>query len=138
MSGFDFTQPFGGLPMPSPWRDGAKVYRERHQQRDEEGRPLTTLPIVTDAEGWVGLRPPYTGRHRAEDSPLAPLALAEATGAWHIGRSWSGSAIEDACGCVKAACGLVDSSIPAVCDQHEASRTIRQGHPASRCPGATR
>jgi hypothetical protein len=134
MSGFDFSQPYGGVPLSDLLRPGVNVYRERHQQRDEEGRPLTTLPIVTDAEGWVGLRPPYNGRHRAEDIATRP----EVATVMHVGRSWSGHAIEDDCACVKAPCGLVDSSVPAACDQHESSRTIRQGHLASNCPAVTR
>jgi hypothetical protein len=48
---------------------------------------------------------------------------------FHIGRSWSGHPLEDGCPCPKAPCGLVDM------DRTERSKSIRQSHPASECPG---
>ena len=61
---------------------------------------------------------------------------------YHMGRSWSGTALEDSCPCPKAPCGLVDFGAPPipVCDQHNPenpflSRTMRQVHKASQCPG---
>ena len=56
----------------------------------------------------------------------------------HIGRSFVGHPLEDDCPCGKAPCGLVDVSlIDAECPQHtiRATKTIRQAHPADRCPG---
>lgn len=57
---------------------------------------------------------------------------------FHIGRSWSGHFLEDTCPCPKAPCGLVnvDQADPA-CPEHpaERSKSIRQSHPASECPG---
>lgn len=56
----------------------------------------------------------------------------------HIGRSWpgSGNPIEAKCPCPKAPCGLVnDSTRDPDCAQHSASKTIRQGHAAEKCPG---
>lgn len=54
---------------------------------------------------------------------------------YHAGRSWSGTVIEDACPCVKEACGLVGEPDPA-CEQHGLAhaRTMRQGHYADECP----
>jgi hypothetical protein len=66
------------------------------------------------------------------------VQTAVATG-MHIGRSWSGTRIEDDCPCPKAGCGLVSSqSTDAGCSHHPfgAAKTIRQAHPAERCPGA--
>ena len=56
---------------------------------------------------------------------------------WHIGRSFAGTRLEDACPCGQAACGLVDDPDP-TCDQHAmwAARTIRQAHVSIDCPGA--
>lgn len=58
-----------------------------------------------------------------------------ATVVWHVGRSWTGTAIEDVCPCPKTPCGLVVDLNPD-CDQHRGNRTTRQGHPADRCPGS--
>ena len=55
----------------------------------------------------------------------------------HVGRSWSGTHLEDGCPCDKAPCGLaIFGSVPG-CPEHSiaASKTIRQGHRASSCPG---
>ena len=56
---------------------------------------------------------------------------------FHVGRSWAGHRIEDACKCIKAPCGLVSDEDPE-CDQHgiKAARTLRQHHRADECPGA--
>ncbi len=55
---------------------------------------------------------------------------------WHIGRAWTGHEIEDTCPCPKASCGLVEQrSLTGGCDQHNGTKTTRQGHPAERCPG---
>ena len=55
---------------------------------------------------------------------------------YHIGRSWSGTKLEDDCPCVKASCGLV-ASIDDNCGQHSpfAAKTIRQMHTEDDCPG---
>lgn len=55
----------------------------------------------------------------------------------HIGRSWTGHHLEDACPCGKAPCGLVDTmQINEDCDQHtwSAAKSIRQMHRADDCP----
>ena len=55
----------------------------------------------------------------------------------HIGRSFDGHPLEDACPCPQEACGLVDiSRTDPACAQHplHAGKTIRQSHPAERCP----
>ena len=56
----------------------------------------------------------------------------------HIGRSWSGTDLEDGCPCVKAPCGLVVLSGTAPdCREHgyvDGPKTMRQGHPVERCP----
>jgi len=56
---------------------------------------------------------------------------------WHIGRSFSGTVLEDACPCGQAECGLVCELDPD-CDQHPfgSCKTIRQSHLAAECPGA--
>ncbi len=57
----------------------------------------------------------------------------------HVGRSFKGTMMEDACPCGTAPCGLVDSTlIDEECIQHPWSRgkTIRQMHNAKDCPGA--
>lgn len=57
----------------------------------------------------------------------------------HIGRSWTGTHIEDECPCPKTACGLVSTrGADESCSHHpfRAAKTIRQAHPANRCPGA--
>jgi hypothetical protein len=56
----------------------------------------------------------------------------------HIGRSFSGTRIEDACPCPKGPCGLVDSAKSVdQCEHHPMwrSKTIRQSHRAEDCPG---
>jgi hypothetical protein len=55
----------------------------------------------------------------------------------HVGRSWTGTAIEDDCPCPKAPCGLVDGSdVHPACLHHpfQRAKTFRQIHPADRCP----
>lgn len=57
-------------------------------------------------------------------------------GGWHIGRSFTGTRIEDDCPCVKAPCGLVDvGGVSEDCLQHQITKTIRQSHTSSQCPG---
>lgn len=59
----------------------------------------------------------------------------------HLGRSWSGTDLEDGCPCLKAPCGLVVSTGTAPdCVEHgylHPPRTMRQGHPVERCPAVT-
>jgi len=58
-------------------------------------------------------------------------------GAMHIGRSWSGHILEDACPCVQEPCGLVlADDAHDLCHEHPESRTktIRQMHAAELCP----
>jgi hypothetical protein len=57
---------------------------------------------------------------------------------YHIGRSWNGHYLEDACPCQQAPCGLVAVVSPG-CSQHapEATKTIRQRHLAEDCPGTS-
>jgi hypothetical protein len=55
---------------------------------------------------------------------------------WHIGRSFSGTRLEDDCPCPKAPCGLVDSGdTHPDCEQHPQVRykTIRQSHRPDEC-----
>ncbi len=66
------------------------------------------------------------------------LRTEAATVAWHVGRSWSGTEIEDGCPCTKAPCGLVDQdAVDQACTEHPLVRakSLRQGHPADRCTG---
>ncbi|WP_043709852.1 hypothetical protein [Leifsonia aquatica] len=55
--------------------------------------------------------------------------------AWHYGRSFEGHWMEDDCPCPQEPCGLVSKPVEE-CDQHPLGRfkTIRQSHPAERCP----
>lgn len=56
----------------------------------------------------------------------------------HMGRSWTGHGIEDACPCPQESCGLVDlDRVSPDCDQHpvEHGRTLRQVHIIDECPG---
>lgn len=57
----------------------------------------------------------------------------------HIGRSFSGTRLEDDCPCLKAPCGLV-SDPSDECDQHAllAGKTLRQIHSSENCPGRPR
>jgi len=55
----------------------------------------------------------------------------------HIGRSFSGTRLEDACPCEKQLCGLVKiSDISKDCTEHNllAGKTIRQMHSDEECP----
>lgn len=55
----------------------------------------------------------------------------------HMGRAFTGHAIEDACPCSKAPCGLVDfDKVDQTCRQHAftSAKTIRQGHAHRDCP----
>ncbi len=66
------------------------------------------------------------------------LRVEAAATVWHIGRTWTGHDIEDGCPCGKAPCGLVDqAAIDTTCGEHPLTRakSLRQGHPADRCPG---
>ncbi|MFD6030495.1 hypothetical protein ACFWE5_07250 [Cellulosimicrobium funkei] len=54
----------------------------------------------------------------------------------HLGRSWTGHQLEDACPCPQAACGLVSTdAIDPTCDQHalDKARTMRQVHDGRAC-----
>lgn len=54
----------------------------------------------------------------------------------HIGRSWNGHTLEDACPCPQEKCGLVAyKNISQECTQHPftASKTIRQTHTTEMC-----
>lgn len=54
----------------------------------------------------------------------------------HVGRAWTGHLIEDECPCPQEACGLVSmSNYHPDCGWHTVTKTIRQGHAASKCPG---
>lgn len=56
----------------------------------------------------------------------------------HVGRSWAGHPLEDACPCPKAPCGLViQGQALDACPEHApgAFKTMRQGHPSEQCPG---
>ena len=67
---------------------------------------------------------------------ITPDAAAQ-PGALHLGRSWAGTALEDACPCTKGPCGLAISE-SAQCPEHSfaAAKTIRQAHLADACPDA--
>ncbi|MFE4552392.1 hypothetical protein, partial [Streptomyces sp. NPDC056785] len=67
---------------------------------------------------------------RAVDYPSQPVM----TGNHHFGRAWAGHAIEDACPCTKAPCGLVAETSPE-CTEHSTTKSTRQSHPADACPG---
>lgn len=57
----------------------------------------------------------------------------------HVGRSWVGHWMEDACPCPQEECGLVDwDKIDPECPQHSltAAKTLRQIHDNVKCPGA--
>lgn len=57
----------------------------------------------------------------------------------HIGRSWTTHEIEDNCPCPKAPCGLVvQDTVDPRCTEHPwvAAKSMRQSHPADRCPAA--
>lgn len=61
----------------------------------------------------------------------------------HMGRAWTGHAVEDACACPKAPCGLAmpDGQPFGACDQHNPAdplfaRTMRQIHTDAHCPAA--
>ena len=73
----------------------------------------------------------------ADGAHLGILVTATDQSALHIGRAWTGHALEDDCPCPKAACGLVlGATVDATCPQHAltAGKTIRQAHVAERCP----
>lgn len=56
----------------------------------------------------------------------------------HVGRAWVGHRIEDDCPCSQEPCGLVSfANFHPDCEQHRIDKTIRQGHPAGKCPGPT-
>ncbi len=58
----------------------------------------------------------------------------------HVGRSWSGSPLEDECPCTQAPCGLVALwDADPDCIQHgvnHPAKTMRQGHFSYDCPGS--
>jgi hypothetical protein len=57
----------------------------------------------------------------------------------HIGRSWTGTPLEDTCPCPKEPCGLVrQGSANPDCPEHPIARakSIRQSHRARHCPAA--
>jgi hypothetical protein len=55
----------------------------------------------------------------------------------HVGRSWSGSPLEDACPCPQQPCGLVAvNEADPQCVEHSRilpPKTMRQGHMPDRC-----
>lgn len=61
---------------------------------------------------------------------------------FHFGRAWTGNAVEDACPCPQAACGLAVVDPDIECDQHNPSdwlgaKTMRQIHTSAECPALT-
>jgi len=69
---------------------------------------------------------------------IDPIRHARTDYRMHVGRSWSGHPLEDACPCIKEPCGLVGEGAKAECDQHGgviSARTMRQLHWADECPG---
>lgn len=55
----------------------------------------------------------------------------------HIGRSFTGTRVEDTCPCPKAPCGLVVfGEFSPECTEHppERMKTMRQGHGNENCP----
>ena len=75
--------------------------------------------------------------HNLQEDPVVPDT--DPTGQ-HVGRSWSGTRIEDICPCPQEPCGLVDlGRTHPDCDEHPPSRakSMRQIHDAARCPAAT-
>jgi hypothetical protein len=98
------------------------------------------LPALTqqgDAEAaWQPAKPGDTpgALTPGEDDQPQPIDA----GAYHIGRAWSGTEIENTCPCPKAPCGLViQGQADPDCTQHPIARakTIRQSHRAEDCPG---
>ena len=90
--------------------------------------------------GYIGPRASAEpGRERAADK-LAPKRPKPepSEDEWHIGRSFQGTRLEDACPCEKAPCGLVthEAAEKANCPEHriDSAKTIRQAHLASKCP----
>jgi hypothetical protein len=62
--------------------------------------------------------------------------MAEERAIMHLGRAFQGHRPEDECPCPQEACGLVaEDRIAPECEQHKPTKTIRQGHLASACPG---
>lgn len=56
--------------------------------------------------------------------------------AWHFGRSFVGTRLEDTCPCPKEPCGLVSTErVNPNCPEHPFTRakTIRQSHTAENC-----
>lgn len=60
----------------------------------------------------------------------------------HISRGWPGNLfIEDMCPCPQEPCGLVAMArVDPECEQHAVgrSKTIRNSHPAGKCPALTK
>ncbi|MFD0332254.1 hypothetical protein ACFQZC_38680 [Streptacidiphilus monticola] len=81
---------------------------------------------------------PATSEAAQPEQPSEPAPDPEPE-AWHTGRGEHGDVwIEDLCRCKKEPCGLVDPTrADPHCEHHApgAARTMRQGHPASQCPG---
>lgn len=68
-----------------------------------------------------------------------PAAARDERLRYHIGRSWTGTRLEDVCPCPKEPCGLVDAEKALEsCEQGHhwnRARTIRQSHRSDECPG---
>ncbi|MDG4832387.1 hypothetical protein O7627_24210 [Solwaraspora sp. WMMD1047] len=77
-------------------------------------------------------------RVRDGELPAEPASVPDGL---HVGRAFSGNAVEQGCSCALAPCGLVDASrTDPACLDHPTSRarTMRQIHRASQCPGGAR
>ncbi|GAA0720101.1 hypothetical protein Drose_06370 [Dactylosporangium roseum] len=85
-------------------------------------RILTGQPVTDPRQG-----DPMPDPHFPAETPNP--------GAYHVGRSWTGTTLENNCPCPKAPCGLVDRAHPPACEQHGHTKTIRQSHRAEDCPG---
>lgn len=71
-------------------------------------------------------------------APRLPWRSLPPVRGWHAGRARHDTDAEDACPCPQEPCGLVNLARTAPgCRQHRPAwaRTIRQWHPANRCPG---
>jgi hypothetical protein len=91
------------------------------------------LGSTSDIPDWVGL----LARAITSQEPVEPIpALEKEVLEFHIGRSWSGSDLEDSCPCPKEPCGLVSRlRVVQECKQHpfKAAKSIRQSHSAEDC-----
>ena len=138
----EFEDPASAEPECScPSGDGSLRWPCRvHPTQPAEPECVCSFKGMKDQRPKCSTEPEKPHYHAWSEMPCEPgkCRMEPSEDEWHIGRSFHGTRLEDACPCEKAPCGLVTSEAAekANCPEHriDSAKTIRQSHLASKCP----